>query len=125
MRKMTELKLIVVLFFLVFSSTQAMAAERYGSDRTGYNYISTSSKKLVTGVGNAATGIVELPKNIILTTQQDTIAHGMTFGLVSGVMHTVARTVIGVFDVATFWIPTAPSIQPAYVWEDFSTETSY
>lgn len=123
MRKMT--KLIVVFFFLVFSSAQTMAAERYGSDRAGYNYISTSSEKLVTGVVNAATGIVELPKNIILTTQRDTIAHGMTFGLVSGVMHTVARTVIGVFDVATFWIPTQPSIQPAYVWEDFSTETSY
>jgi len=114
-----------VLFFLIFSSSNVKATERYNTERYGYNYISTSSEKLVTGVANAATGFIELPKNIILTSQRDGIAQGMTFGLVSGLMHAVGRTVIGVFDVATFWIPTPPSVQPTYVWEDFSSETSY
>ncbi|MCB1935200.1 MAG: exosortase system-associated protein, TIGR04073 family [Nitrosomonas sp.] len=118
MRKMTQL--ILMLFVLMFASSHAMATERYG-----YNYISASSEKLLIGLANTATGLGELPKNIILTTQRDTIAHGMTFGVVSGVMHSVARTVIGVFDVVTFWIPTPPSVQPTYVWEDFSVETSY
>ncbi len=118
MRKM--IRLILVLFFLMFTFSHAMATEPYG-----HNYIGTSSQKLVTGVANAATGFMELPKNIILTTQQDSIAHGLTFGLASGVMHTIGRTVIGVFDVATFWIPTPPSVQPAYVWDDFSVESSY
>jgi len=118
MRKMTPV--ILTLFVLMFVSPYAMAAERQD-----YNYISTASEKLLTGLANTATGLGELPKNVILTTRRDTIAHGMTFGVVSGVMHTVGRTVIGVFDVVTFWIPTPPSIQPTYVWEDFSVETSY
>jgi len=118
MRKMA--KLILALLILVFGSSHAMATEPYG-----YNYISTSSTKLVAGIANTATGFIELPKNIILVTQRDSILHGMTFGLASGVMHSVARTVIGVFDVATFWIPTPPSVQPTYIWEDFSVESSY
>jgi len=118
MRKMTNL--VFVLFALMLASSHTMASERYGN-----NYVSASSQKLVTGIVNAATGLGELPKNIILTTQRDSIVHGMTVGLVTGVMHSVGRTVIGVFDVATFWIPTPPSIQPTYVWEDFSVETSY
>lgn len=119
MRKMTQL--VLVLFFLMFSFSPVIAAEQYGYN----NYISTSSKKLVTGIANTATGFMELPKNIILTTQRESIVHGLTFGLASGVMHAVGRTVIGVFDVATFWIPTPPSVQPAYIWDDFSVESSY
>ena len=118
MGKMTQL--IFVLIFILLSSSQVMASERHG-----YNYIGTSSAKFVTGIANAATGFMELPKNIILTTQRDSIVHGLTFGLASGLMHTVGRTVIGVFDVATFWIPTPPSVQPTYIWDDFSVETSY
>ncbi len=124
MGKMTRLNLTLLLLF--FSSSHAVASERYGYGLGyGHGYIGTSSEKFVTGIVNAATGVVELPKNIILTTQKETVVHGMTIGLVSGVMHTVARTVIGVFDVATFLIPTPPSIQPPFVWQDFSVETSY
>ena len=119
-------KWIGVLVFC-FTSSQAVATEMYDGYSQGYGdgYIATSSGKFVTGLGNAATGFLELPKNIVLTTQEDNIAYGMTTGLVSGIMHTVGRTVIGVFDVATFWIPTPPSIQPGFIWEDFSTESSY
>ena len=106
-------KLSWVLLLLFFSSSHAIASERYGYGLGyGQGYIAMSSEKFVTGVTNAATGFLELPKNIILTTQEENIVHGMTIGLVSGVMHTVGRTVIGVFDVATFLIPTPPSIQP-------------
>lgn len=122
MKKITQM--ILVLFLLLFSSSQVVASGGYGYGY-GPGYIGMSSEKFVTGIANTATGFVELPKNIILTTQERNIVHGMTVGLVSGVMHTVARTVIGVFDVATFWIPTPPSIQPPFVWQDFSVESSY
>ena len=124
MEKITKLICVVLLLFI--SSSHAIASERYGYGLGyGQGYIAMSSEKFVTGITNAATGFIELPKNIILTTQNDSIVHGMTIGLVSGVMHSVARTVIGVFDVATFLIPTPPSIQPSFVWQDFSVETSY
>ena len=121
-----KIKLTGILLLLFFSSSHAIASERYGYGHGfGHGYIAMSSEKFVTGIANAATGFLELPKNIILTTQQETIIHGMTIGLVSGVMHTVGRTVIGVFDVATFLIPTPPSIQPPFIWQDFSVESSY
>ena len=124
MGKLTKLMWVFLLLFV--SSSHAIASERYGYGLGyGQGYIAMSSEKFVTGIANAATGFLELPKNIILTTQEETIVHGMTIGLVSGVMHTVGRTVIGVFDVATFLIPTPPSIQPAFIWQDFSVETSY
>lgn len=114
MRKIVQLSLALSCLFLF--SSQAVA---------GSGYISNSGEKFVNGVANVATGVIELPKNIILTTQNDGIAHGVTVGIVTGVMHTVARTIIGALDVVTFMVPTQPSIRPNYVWEDFSTETSY
>ncbi len=123
MGKMTK---FVAMLVFCFVSSQAVATDMYGYDQGyGEGYIAMSSGKFVTGIGNAATGFLELPKNIILTTQKDNIAYGMTTGLVSGIMHTVGRTVIGVFDVATFLIPTPPSIEPDLIWEDFSAESSY
>lgn len=50
----------------------------------------------------------------------------MTIGVVTGVVHTIGRTVVGLLDVVTFMIPTGPSsVQPQYVWNDFSRETTY
>ncbi len=124
MRKTTQS--ILILAVLYFWSSHAIAFERYSYGHGfGQGYVGVSSEKFVTGIANTATGFIELPKNIILTTQQENILHGMTVGLVSGVMHTVGRTVIGVFDVATFLIPTPPSIQPPFIWQDFSVETNY
>ncbi|SEN02391.1 exosortase system-associated protein, TIGR04073 family [Nitrosomonas marina] len=123
MKKMTKLFWMLLLYLV---SSQAVATSSYGYGLGyGQGYIGTTSEKFVTGIANTATGFVELPKNIILRTQRDSVVHGMTIGLVSGIMHTVARTVIGVFDVATFLIPTPPSIQPTFVWQDFSVESSY
>ncbi len=114
MRKIVKLSLPFVVLFLF--SSQAVA---------GSGYISITGEKFVNGVANVATGVFELPKNIILTTQHDGVAYGVTVGVVTGVMHTVARTVIGALDVVTFLVPTQPSVRPNYIWQDFSTETTY
>jgi len=113
MRKIIQLSLVLVFLFI---SSQAVA---------GSGYISVTGEKFVNGIANVATGVVELPKNIILTTQNDGVVYGVTVGVVTGLMHTVARTVIGALDVVTFLVPTQPSIRPSYIWQDFSTETSY
>ncbi len=89
------------------------------------SYQSASGKKMVSGLSNVVTGVAELPKNIIISTKYHGVPYGMTVGVATGVMHTVGRTVIGALDLITFMIPTGPSISPPYIWEDFSTETSY
>ena len=94
------IKFSLVLSFLFLFSSQAATA---GS------YFTMSGEKLVCGVTNVATGFVELPKNVILKSQQEGVIYGVTVGLVTGIMHSVGRTVIGALDVVTFIIPTNSS----------------
>ena len=102
---------------LVLLSSQVVYAQSYQN---------IMGEKFVSGIANVATGVIELPKNIVLTSQDKGIHYGMTIGLVSGVAHTIGRTVVGLMDVVTFMIPTGPSsVQPQYVWNDFSRETTY
>jgi putative exosortase-associated protein (TIGR04073 family) len=89
------------------------------------NYPAMAGEKLVNGIANAATGFVELPKTMILTTQREGAVYGLTVGLVTGIMHTIGRTVFGALDAVTFFIPTEPTVRPHYIWQDFDKETTY
>ena len=111
---MIKLSLIFSIFFL--SSFQAVAAD---------NYFVDSSQKFASGITNAATGFIELPKNIILTSQKEGLLYGITSGTAKGLLHTVGRSLIGILDAATFILPTNSSLNPPFVWQDFSSETSY
>ncbi len=120
MRKIAKLSLLLSILLLFSSQVTA-----YGTGTAAKSYFTVSSEKLVSGVANVATGFVELPKNIILTTQDSGVVYGVSVGLVAGIMHTVGRTVVGALDIATFFIPTRPSVHPPFVWQDFTMETSY
>ena len=106
---------LVMAIFLLFSSSA------FASD----SYFGNASEKLVTGFANALTGWIELPKNVVLTGRKEGPIYGATIGLAMGVMHTVGRSLVGVLDAATFFIPTKPSVTPHFIWQDFSRETSY
>ena len=114
MKKM--LKSLLVLSTLLFFMPKAVMAESYHMN---------AAEKLVGGIANVATGFIELPKTMIVTSQRENLLYGMTIGLVKGVMHTAGRTLIGALNVATFLFPTDPWVEPQYVWEDLGTETSY
>ena len=113
-RIVAKLSLIFSIFFLF--SSHVVAAD---------SYFGNSSEKFVSGIANAVTGWVELPKNVILTSQKEGPIYGVTIGVAMGIMHTVGRSLVGVLDVATFFIPTKPSVNPPFIWQDFSRETSY
>ena len=89
------------------------------------NYPAAASEKLVNGIANVATGFIELPKTMILTSRHEGAAYGLTIGLVTGIMHTLGRTVFGALDAVTFFIPTQPTVRPSYIWQDFDKETTY
>jgi putative exosortase-associated protein (TIGR04073 family) len=114
MRRIAKLSLLLSIFFLF--SSQAVASD---------SYFGNSSEKFVSGIANAVTGWVELPKNVILTGQKEGPVYGATIGVAMGIMHTVGRSLVGVLDAATFFIPTKPSVNPPFIWQDFSRETSY
>lgn len=112
------LAMIFSMFFFITSQAVAQAA-------TSDSYFNTSGERFVSGVANAATGWVEVPKNVILTGQKEGPIYGGTVGLAMGVMHMVGRSIVGALDAATFWLPLKPSVNPPYIWEDFSRETTY
>ncbi|MCC6917399.1 exosortase system-associated protein, TIGR04073 family [Nitrosomonas sp.] len=115
--------LITSVIFLVFFCTLSQTAT--AQHNMVQSYPVTASEKLVNGITNAATGFVELPKTIILTSRRDGAAYGLTIGFVTGIMHTIGRTVFGVLDAATFFIPTQSTVHPSYIWQDFDKETTY
>jgi putative exosortase-associated protein (TIGR04073 family) len=89
------------------------------------SYPSKVVAKLGNGIVNVATGIVEIPKTMLVTSAKKGPLYGMTAGFLTGVFHMTGRTVLGATDVATFLVPTKPVIQPKYVWKNFNRETRY
>lgn len=78
--------------------------------------------KLLRGVVNAATGWVEIPKQMSLVWQESGAGPGMSWGLIKGIGFAVARSVVGGYEIATFPMPIPdgyrPIMQPEYVFSD-------
>lgn len=120
MKKMMQW-LSIFLLCSVFS-LHVQASEEITADI----YANRAGVKILSGVANAATGWMELPKNIALWSQKnDSILIGFPEGLLWGLYHTAGRTASGVLDFATFWLPTYPTPEPLFVWDDFSKESDY
>ena len=84
-------------------------------------YAQDMARKLGRGIGNILTGWIEVPKNIYDTSVESNVFAGLTLGTVKGVGKTVMRTVIGVYETATFPLPVPedykPIIEPEFVIE--------
>lgn len=88
-------------------------------------YPDKALEKLGTGLANAVTGVVEIPKTITIIGNRDGVIHGMTVGFLTGIANAVGRSLSGAFDIATFLIPTTPLVKPAHIWDDFNRETTF
>ncbi|SEF98456.1 exosortase system-associated protein, TIGR04073 family [Nitrosomonas ureae] len=120
MRIIKQLVLGMLLCFIFSSQVQAM------EEISSRVYVKRAGTKIVSGIANVATGWMELPKNINLWSQRDSNAViGAAEGLLWGIFHTAGRTGSGALDLATFWLPTYPTPDPLFVWEDFSKDSDY
>lgn len=109
-------KLLSVVFVIFFFSPQVAMA---------HDYPTKVGEKLGNGIANVVTGVVEIPKTMIVTGRQQGATYGMTAGFFTGIVHMVGRLGTGAIDIATFMVPTTPIPQPAYIWDNFDRETSY
>ena len=109
-------KTLLILSSLLFVSPQAAMA---------HSYAEGVGDKLAHGLVNTVTGIGEVPKNIMLTTDQKGVGYGVTVGLLTGIVHSIGRTLTGAVDLVTFIIPTEPIIYPDFIWKDWDRETHY
>lgn len=75
--------------------------------------------KLFRGIANAATGWMEIPKQISQTWQTQGAGVGLSWGLIKGIGWALARSVGGAYEIVTFPFPIPegyrPIIQPEYV----------
>jgi len=115
---MSKLLRFVILGFLPFASGILPAQAEQG-------YAPTIGEKLGTGITNVATGWMEIPHTMYVSSQKDGLATGLTLGFFKGVANTVGRSAMGVVDMTTFMIPTKPMMQPGLVWQNFGKETTY
>lgn len=76
------------------------------------------------GLANIASGWMELFKDAYNEPAKNGPLY-IPVGLATGVFDTVGRTLVGGLDLATFFIPTEPLVQPLYIWNDFNRETTY
>ena len=109
------IQILFVLLILSLSSNAALAQE----------YPTKVGEKLGNGIANVITGVVEIPKTMIITGHKKGAPYGLTAGFFTGLVHTVGRTVSGAIDIATFLVPTTPFVRPNYIWDDFDSETTY
>ncbi len=118
--KQTSHPLLAIIFatLLMTSSslTQADDHENYGS---------IVGRKALNGFTNITTSVLEIPKNIINTTNQSNIAYGAVGGLAKGILNTVGRMMSGLADFVTAPLPTKQFVHPAYVWDNFDADTTY
>ena len=95
-----------------------------------YNTLENSSpQEIVNGMGNkagrgianVATGWLEFPKQIYVTSKEDGAASGIFIGPLKGIGMTVVRTFSGFAEFATFFVAYprfySPYFDPAYVWQ--------
>lgn len=89
------------------------------------SYGSKVGNKALNAFANLTTSVLEIPKNIINTTNKSNIFYGVVGGLFKGLVHTAGRIGVGIADLITIPLPTMPIAQPLYIWNDFDVDTTY
>ena len=111
-----NLRVLLIPVFLMSLVSPANAEESYGD---------TVGRKLGSGFSNIALGWLEIPKNVLNTSNDLNLIAGFSLGVLKGVLHTTGRMLTGVVDVVSAPLPTQPIVEPDYVWENFAIDTHY
>jgi putative exosortase-associated protein (TIGR04073 family) len=82
-------------------------------------------KKALSGWTNLSLGWLEIPKNIINTTNQSNFFYGVFGGFLKGLVNTLGRMGVGIADLLTFPLPTKPIAYPLFIWDNFDVDTTY
>ncbi len=125
---MKKITFPILLLSLVIVSTSSFAETESKIEEQRVEAPSYGSKvghKALNGFANMTTAILEIPKEIINTTNNSNMVLGPIAGGLKGMINTVGRLGIGVIDLITAPIPTKPVVQPVYVWDDFDVDTTY
>lgn len=87
--------------------------------------VDAAADKLGRGIANLITGWMEIPKNIVHTYNDTNLPFAAFGGTIKGVVYGLGRMATGVFDMATFYVPTAPIVRPDVPWRQMETESRF
>jgi putative exosortase-associated protein (TIGR04073 family) len=107
------------LFTVLALAVSLVHAEEHGS------YQRDVLDKAGNGFANLSTGLLEIPKNVINTSNDSNIVYGVVGGMLKGSVNMVGRMGVGLVDLVTAPIPTKPIVYPALIWDDFDADTQY
>ena len=100
---MKKVIVILIVLGLCFSQGKAVFAQ------TGDNNAMT---KLGRGILNILDAIVEIPGTMMRESEAEGVGSGITKGTIDGIVNTVVRALVGVFEVATFALPIPENYEP-------------
>ena len=106
---------LIVLFFCggVSAQSPAVPAE---------DVVQDMSAKLSRGFFNVLTGWGEIPRQMTVSAKEKGWWASIPIGIPSGIIMTVARTGVGLFETVFFFVPIndsyGPIIDPAFVWQE-------
>ncbi len=126
----TILLAILTSIFLCFSSislADTYLSETYEQEIPQQaSYGRKIGQKVLRGLSNEMLSFFEIPKNIIIVTNNTNFLYGMTAGLGLGILNTVGRTAVGINDLTFFLLPTKPVVYPIHPWNNYlDVSTSY
>lgn len=108
---------------LLMGSLPDASAEdcRTVEESSAQEIVGAAGGKFGRGVANAATGWMELPKQIYVTAHEEGAVQAIFLGPLKGIGMALVRTLAGVGELATFIVPYPgfydPWIEPKYVWQ--------
>jgi putative exosortase-associated protein (TIGR04073 family) len=120
----TALKItIMVLLGVVLACGPAVAdSYRNVDSASAQEVVAGMSGKAARGLVNVATGWLEFPRQIYTTFRDHGAVRGCLVGPFMGIGMTVARTVSGVLEFATFYLAYPgffdPYLEPPFVWDE-------
>ena len=134
-------RLITILFFSVVCALPVLADsanEQAGDSTITYDFskpnddaypvrgeaiISHASHKFTRGLTNVFTGLGEIPRQMIISYNNDGPALFIPIGFCSGLFMSIVRTTYGAFEVVTFLMPIdgtySSLLSPDFVWDPF------
>ncbi len=112
----TLASILLIGFLAVVDSAQADTTESYGQ---------IVGRKLSSGFGNLTTAPAEIPKNVIIVSNESNVIYGFLGGTFKGIFLMAGRIGVGLVDLLSAPIPTYPIVDPPFVWDDFYAETTF
>ena len=90
------------------------------------SYGSKIGNKALRGITNIVLSPMEIPKNVINTSNISNPFYGIIGGIFKGLVHTAGRMGAGMIDLVFFPLPTKANVDPIYPWNEyFDRDTTY